>query len=341
MKLWRGINIGGYLSQCKHERRHYEDWIARSDIERIAGWGFDHVRLPVDYEVLQDEAGTGIPEGYGFIERVIDWCEDAGLDVIIDLHKTYGYNFNNAGDATRNNLFSCEELKLRFINLWRDIAARFASRKNVAFELLNEVVEDENAEPWNELIKRAVAAIREAAPERAIIYGGICWNSAATLRLLNKPADANTVFTFHFYEPLLFTHQKAGWVINMDMSRAVAYPDDFELYKRESATLGAQGETLAHVSAREIGVELIRELISPAVQAAKEAGVQLYCGEFGVIDEAPVPDTLRWFKDVDSVFREEGIGCAVWSYKEMNFGIADAHYDAIRDDLMKLWNGRG
>ena len=43
----------------------------------------------------------------------------------------------------------------------------------------------------------------------------------------------------------------------------------------------------------------------------------LYCGEFGVIDQAPVEDTLRWFTDVDTVFRQFGIGCAVLPKQKM------------------------
>ena len=64
-----------------------------------------------------------------------------------------------------------------------------------------------------------------------------------------------------------------------------------------------------------------------AVTAAKDAGVTLYCGEFGVIDQAPVEDTLRWFTDVDTVFRQFGIGCAVWTYKEMD----DKTYQVLAD----------
>ena len=74
------------------------------------------------------------------------------------------------------------------------------------------------------------------------------------------------------------------------------------------------------------------------VTAAKNAGVTLYCGEFGVIDQAPVEDTLRWFTDVDTVFRQFGIGCAVWTYKEMDFGLIGEHYAPIREQLLKLWN---
>ncbi len=339
MELCRGLNIGGYLSQCRHEIPHYESWITEEDIKKIADWGFDHVRLPVDYEVLQTADGTPVPRGYGYIERVAEWCKSSGLDMIIDLHKTFGYDFNDAGDAERNGLFASEALQTRFVELWRGIAEHFAHYEHIAFELLNEVVEDENAEPWNNLIARTVAAIREIAPKTPIIYGGICWNSSQTLRLLEKPADENIIFTFHFYEPMIFTHQKAGWVKNMDMSRIVAYPDDMAVYRRESFEMGGQGNTIYSAKADTVGIELIRELVKPAVEAARNAGVKVYCGEFGVIDEAPAEDTLRWCKDVDAVFRENGIGCALWTYKEMNFGLAGEHYDGIRSELIKLWNG--
>ena len=69
----------------------------------------------------------------------------------------------------------------------------------------------------------------------------------------------------------------------------------------------------------------------------KKAGVGLYCGEFGVINQAPVEDTLRWFTDVDKVFRKYNIGCAVWTYKEMDFGLTEDHYASIKDDLLALW----
>ena len=81
-------------------------------------------------------------------------------------------------------------------------------------------------------------------------------------------------------------------------------------------------------------------MINEAVKAAENAGVELYCGEFGVIDQAPVESTLRWFEDVNQIFREYDIGYAVWTYKEKDFGLVDSHYDNIRNDLIALWNGK-
>ena len=58
MKLKSGVNLGGYLSQCIHTIGHYESFICESDIKKIAGWGCDHIRIPIDYEVLEDEDGN-------------------------------------------------------------------------------------------------------------------------------------------------------------------------------------------------------------------------------------------------------------------------------------------
>ena len=336
MQLNRGINLGGYLSQCEHSREHYDTFISKSDIEYIASLGFDHVRIPVDYEVFEDEKGNSLARGYTTVDRVLNWCTNAGLNVILDLHKAYGYDFNDAGTEA-NNLFNDESLQLRFLNLWRKIATHFGIRNNIAFELLNEVVEKENADKWNELIDRAVETIRKINKNTPIIYGGIQWNSVKTLKLLKKPADENIIYTFHFYEPLIFTHQKAHWVPAMDPNETVSYPAPMEYYCDLSVKLGYQGEVVRGAQSKTMGTEFITEMVKEAVSAAEKAGVSLYCGEFGVIDKAPAEDTLRWFKDVDAVFRAHNIGCAVWSYKEMDFGLIGEHYKSVFPELISTW----
>lgn len=337
MKLNRGLNLGGYLSQCIHDMQHYRTFIEKSDIDQIAQWGFDHIRLPIDFEVLEDEDGNQKQEGYELVLKVCDWCRENDLNVVLDLHKAYGYDFNHAGDKEKNDLFHNAYLQERFVDLWCTIANTFKNFNNVAFELLNEVVEKENAMLWNELIDKTVKCIREVNAQTPIIYGGIQWNSARTLKLLRIPEDKNIIFTFHFYEPLLFTHQKAHWVKQMDPKKEVSYPDSMDYYRSESATLGEQGETTVFARSQTMGVEFIEEMVSEAVLAAQKAGTQLYCGEFGVIDQAPVQDTMRWFEDVKTIFENHHIGCALWTYKQMDFGLTDLHYDDIRKDLIALW----
>ncbi|MBO4390525.1 MAG: cellulase family glycosylhydrolase [Lachnospiraceae bacterium] len=336
MKLKKGVNIGGYLSQCNYEKEHYDSFIGEADVKKVSEMGFDHMRLPVDACVLTTEEGEVIESGFAYVDRMVDWAEKYGLDIIIDLHKAYGYDFNDAGTEA-NSLFSDQVSMDRLNDLWSLIAKRYGKRENVAFELLNEVVESELADPWNALSKRLIRTIRKES-EAPVIYGGIQWNSAMTVKLLEKPEFDNVIYTFHFYEPLIFTHQKAYWVKNMDMERTVHYPATLDYYKEVSETLGYQGEAAVKTNADSMGTSFIEEMITDALQAANKNGVRLYCGEFGVIDQAPVEDTLRWFRDVDEVFRKYDIGFSVWSFKKMDFGITDEHYAPIIDELCKLWN---
>lgn len=337
MKLNRGINLGGFLSQCNHEKEHYQSFITQKDIQQIANWGFDHVRLPIDCEVLEHEDGSDNEEDIVHVTDTVNWCKEAGLDIVLDLHKAYGYDFNYAGDVAANNLFTSKELQDRFVNLWSKIAKRYSSYDNVAFELLNEVVEKENALAWNKLIDRTVETIRNITSDTLIIYGGIQWNSVKTLKLLDVPKHDNIMFTFHFYEPLIFTHQKAYWVKGMDKEKDIFYPESMDYYNEESKVLGYQGEVVTKAETKLMGTEFITEMVKEAIDAAEKAGVRLYCGEFGVIDRAPIEDTFRWFKDVNDVFRENDIGFSLWSYKNMDFGLIDEHYDEIRDRLLSIW----
>ena len=63
-----------------------ERFITERDIEPIAAAGFDHVRLPINARVIQDEAGEPIEAGYAMIDRLIAWCRAQRLWLLLDLH---------------------------------------------------------------------------------------------------------------------------------------------------------------------------------------------------------------------------------------------------------------
>lgn len=325
----RGINLGGWLSQCaEYSEGHYSSFIAENDIKTISEWGLDHIRLPVDYNVIEDEDGRVLPNGYKHIDDCIEWCEKYGLNVIIDLHKTKGFAFDNT--AENNIMFDSHELQKRFISLWTNIAARYGKNGNVVFEPLNEVSKIDSRK-WNALISKLLSAIRPFAPDKKIIFGGTQWNSVHTLKLLEIPDDKNIVYNFHFYEPFLFTHQHASWLSAVsDIS--MRYPGTMEIYRKTSENIGCFGSGLKNTD--EMGAEFMDKLISEAVDAAVNADVPLYCGEYGVIDQAVISDTAVWFEDIHSVFEKHGIGRAVWTYKEMNFGINDENYAPCLDRIV-------
>jgi hypothetical protein len=74
---------------------------------------------------------------------------------------------------------------------------------------------------------------------------------------------------------------------------------------------------------------------SEAAEIAKKYNVPLYCGEYGVIDQADASYAVKWFEDIHAAFEELGIGRAMWSYKEMDFGLIDDHYAAVYDEILK------
>lgn len=325
----RGINLGGWLSQCaEYSEGHYSSFITENDIKTISEWGLDHVRLPIDYNVIEDEEGCVLPSGYKHIDDCIEWCGKYGLNVIIDLHKTKGFAFDDT--AENNIMFDSHELQKRFISLWTNIAARYGKNGNVVFEPLNEVSKIDSRK-WNALISKLLSAIRPLAPDKKIIFGGTHWNSVHTLKLLEIPDDKNIVYNFHFYEPFLFTHQHASWLSAVsDIS--MRYPGTMEIYRKTSENIGCFGSGLKNTN--EMGAEFMDKLISEAVDAAVNADVPLYCGEYGVIDQAVISDTAVWFEDIHSIFEKHGIGRAVWTYKELDFGINDEHYAPCLDRIV-------
>lgn len=71
----KGVNLGGWLSQCCHTKEHYDSFITEEDIKVISGWMTDHVRLPVDYNLLEDENGNFKEDGFGYIDNAVKWAK--------------------------------------------------------------------------------------------------------------------------------------------------------------------------------------------------------------------------------------------------------------------------
>ena len=67
----KGVNLGGWLSQGSKEQNHLDTFIVEADIKRIKDIGCDHLRLPVDYENIEDEFGNIKQSGFNYIEKCI------------------------------------------------------------------------------------------------------------------------------------------------------------------------------------------------------------------------------------------------------------------------------
>ncbi len=333
----KGVNLGGWLSQCDYEKSHLDSFITESDIENIVSHGADHVRLPFDFNIIIDERGNLLPDAFHYIDNCVEWCRYYGLNIILDLHKTVGFSFDKYEQET--GFFDDVEYQNIFVCLWTRVAERYAAMSDfVAFELLNEITDRCYAEAWNSIAKRTIEAVREVAPSSYILVGGIFNNSIYGLTLLDKPYDDKVVFNFHYYNPMAFTHQKAHWLDNMKDEIDVAYPDSKQRYY--DSTIRYLNEGLAagigNYHGDMIDKDFIEHEIKQAVETAEQNNAILYCGEYGVIDTAPCDEELHWMEDIHAVFEKYSIGRAVWTYKSKDFGITDESKSEITEKLFKL-----
>lgn len=330
----KGVDLGGWLSQRSQDKDYLDSFISEEDIKVLAGWGIDHVRLPVDYEIFQDEEGKLRDYGFPYVDKAIAWCEKYGLNLILDLHKTAGYVFD---DPTYVGFFESEEFQERFYQLWEEFARRYGNiGSRVAFELLNEVTDPSFSPAWNRIIRTVIGRIRAIAPEVKILVGGYWNNSVDALKDLEAPYDENVIYNFHCYDPLLFTHQGAYWVEQMDADYRIPYPGDIARYRADAKALDMEYMAdYSWVADTGFDKEYFLSKFRGAVELCEERGAALYCGEYGVIEHAAPEDVLRWYKDIHGAFEEYGIGRAAWSYKEVDFGLSDPRLDGIRDELVK------
>jgi endoglucanase len=335
----KGVNLGGWLSQySKYDHEHFKSYITRQDITQIADWGMDHVRLPFDYCVIEndDQPYSYQESGLNYIDNCLSWCKEKSLNLVLDLHRAPGYSF----DATlgSNTLFLSNEAQQRLIALWEAMINRYSNIEGpkIIFELLNEIVLP-NSTPWNILAHKLHKAIREINREAKLMVGGNEWNSVNTLNEIDLFDDPSVFYTFHFYEPLLFTHQKAYWTDEIRLyDKALTYPGmitELEIFLQKNPQFGKRLNRYIGLHMNEIG---LRKDLEPALSFASATNKPLYCGEFGVIDRAPKDSRIRWYKDILQIFREYKIGYACWSYKEMDFGLVNSESHVLDKDLIKI-----
>lgn len=307
--FYRGINLGGWLSQCDYSEERLNHFITEPDFEKIASWGLDHVRIPIDYNVLENEDGSYDESGFARVAKALELAKKYGLKAIIDLHKTAGFSFDEGEQET--GFFENDKYQERFYRLWEELAKHFGKdTDNVAFELLNEVTDQQYSGTWNRISRECIKRIRAYAPNTLILLGSYWNNSPEAVKDLEKPYDDKVIYNFHCYSPMEFTHQGAPWVKDLT-------------------------DTKTNFEDMDITPEFFEKLFAEAMATAKNNGTSLYCGEYGVIDRATPEDALKWFKVINSVFEKYKIARAAWSYKEMDFGLSDSRMDGVREELIK------
>ncbi len=321
----RGMGLGGWLTNYKRvsvlppaarllispgDLEHFDTYITREDVKRIASFGMDHIRLCFDQIVIEDNDRPGHYQESGFqhLDRFLEWCRLENINVILDLHKAVGA-YCDCGEG--NALLSDPGLQDRFIALWEAIERRYHGHP-APFEILNEIVEGGDA--WNRLATRTVAALRRLNPTRKIVVGGGGYNSPHALKALPLFADPNIIYTFHCYEPYEFTHQRSILQPNAAIyNRAMPYPGDIERYRDYHRFMFKNERAYAQFD--RMDRRYLEDRLRPAMDfLAQHPDRQLYLGEFGTIRHADIRSRENWMRDVIAIARREGWALSVWNY---------------------------
>lgn len=188
--------------------RYLQNYIQLPDIKYLKSIGMNSIRIPFHYKLFTDEeylGGRGEKRGFALMDKLIQWCKQEGLYVMLDMHCAPG---GQTGDNIDDSwgfpyLFDDEANKQLTIQIWKKIAARYANEPIVlGYDLLNEPIahffDKEHFNPLLEpLYKQITAAIRTVDRNHIIFIGGAQWNS--NFKPFGKPFDSKLVYTFHKY----------------------------------------------------------------------------------------------------------------------------------------------
>jgi endoglucanase len=295
---WRGFNL---LEKFNGQNKRFVE----SDFAWIHEWGFDFVRLPLDYLMWTsaDDPYRLRAETLKEIDEAVEFGRKHHVHVNICLHRAPGYTV--AQPAEKLNLWEDEEAQKQFCFQWSQFAARYQGipSQRVSFDLVNEPA-NVSAATYAKVMRRAVEAIRVKDPGRLVIADGRQWGTEPVMEL----ADLGIAQSTRGYAPFPLTHYKASWV------NSGSFP-------RPTWPLEEGGK----VTDRDA---LYRTQILPW-KKLQARGVGIHVGEWGAYNKTPHDVVRRWAADVLSLWREAGWGWALWNFRG-GFGILDSEREDVR-----------
>jgi len=293
---------------------------ALDELDFIAEYGFNFVRIPTDYRFWTKGFDYKNPDESIFekyIDKYLEECIKRGLHMSLNIHRAPGYCINR-NDLEKHNLWTDEEAQDGFKFLWEYFAKRYKGISNgqLSFDLLNEPpsVGEYSCTRENHasVMRSTIAAIRAIDPGREIVLDGMGGGHLAIPEL----ADTGAIHSGRGYTPFEVSHYKAGWVDGWEDMKMPEYP----------------GTIWDKYWDRQALVEAYKEW-----RDVEAKGVKIHMGEFGCYNKTPNDMAVRWLTDLMSVWQEFGWGYAMWNFKGP-FGIVDHGREGARYEKIKGFN---
>jgi len=303
----KGVNLTGWLQTSSVRQIQFTKY-TKQDFINIKELGCDVVRLPINLHAMTNGAPDYTLDDlfYFFIDPIADWAEELEICLILDNHS---FNPDISTDPAIEDIL---------IPVWKQMASHFKNRSSyILYEVLNEP-HDISDDTWNTIQQNVINAIRSIDTKHTIVIGGAGWNSYHNLTAMPVYSDSNLIYTFHFYEPFLFTHQGADWTSpSLGPFSAVPFPFDAGLMPDLPQVLAGTWVASAFNDYNVTGtVASVQQQLDIAVAFKNERDVPLYCGEFGVYRiNSDNDQRVNWYGVVSDYLTSHGIGWTIWDYQ--------------------------
>ncbi len=277
----RGVNLGGTSYSEEDIAWLARDW--RANIARVLVNDLVSSTAPYQVKAASRDA----------LFRLIDLCLKYQLYTVV----SFSASFDN-----HDNFFSNPALKAAFTAFWKEVAARYATSGPIAYDLMNEPHDELANTQWSAYAQELTDSIRTVDKVHTIVIEPPAWGWPDGFANLKPTTDKNTVYSFHFYGPMDYTHQRfGGQMMNTPewawQSRAYpgTIPDEWGGQEYWDKTK-------------------MRTYIQKATAFRTKYGVRLWCGEFGCARWAI--GAKQWFTDWIDLLEEQKIDWAYYSYRE-------------------------
>jgi endoglucanase len=334
---WYGFNLLEYFSTDADWMKHFpyknDGMFIEDDFRWIRDWGFNWVRLPMDYRFWTDPRDPmKIDEKMVEpIDRAIRLGEKYGVHVNISLHRAPGFCILDGGDhklwgiditTEKSNIYRDQAALDAFVHQWVYFAGRYAgiSNEKLSFNLVNEPIDTMDGKPvadgreqYARVARAAIEGIRAKDKGRLIVTDGYMVGRDPIPELY----DTGILQSCHDYAPGHLTHYHAEW----------ARPDSLNLPVPTWPLKDAQGKVVADQ-------KMMDEQFHPWADLAKH-GVPIHFGEMGCNRYTPPKIAHAWFNDALEMIGKLNSGWALWNFRGP-FGILDTNREGTD---YKDWHG--
>lgn len=335
------------------------------DLRRLRETGLDFIRLPVDPGPFLAADATTRGRLLDMLDAAVTATLHADLGIIVNIQANAATHYWNPDRMVSSTAAPAFDLYRGLVGELAGRLARFQPGR-VALEPVNEPAQACASNVWSQIQLSLLTAARASAATLPLVVTGGCGSMVSGLTALD-PAPLSPfepiLFTFHFYEPYLFSHQGAPWMrepVYRSLNN-VPWP----------ASAGSLEQTLASVRARMAQDTETPEDAKQAAYAETERVLKVYfdarpdrwfvdkylrqvrdwadghglaperiiMGEFGALRTdaryvaAPNPDRARYIADVRRSAEELGLAWALWDLFD-GMGMMDDTTRALDPDII-------